>query len=356
MVSTTLTAADVQGLAQPAESYTGLYADLKNEVKQAGLLDKRADYYVFATIEPFVLLGIGVAILILFSEYFWVQMLNALLFSLAYVRAGFMMHDAGHRQIFKRVKRRNDRIGLLFGNLFLGSSITSWRERHDEHHAHTNELGIDPTLEIPVWAWIEEQIEERKPLIQWIMKHQAYTFFPVLSLSAFFQAVAAVRDVFFGQRVDDRFWQGLCLILHHVLYFGLVFSILPWWQATIFFFVHHLSLGLHLGMVFAPNHKGMPIVNPDHGMDYLYVQCLTTRNVVPSPVVDYLYGGLNYQIEHHLFPSMPRCNLGKARAITKEFCAAHQIPYHETGVVQSYREILQYMHEVGASFRNPETC
>ncbi len=204
--------------SEPGHTYRQAYADLKRLVKDRGLLDKQPLYYTRVLLEPLALLAISVAVLLLVHS-FWVQMLNALFLSLIFVRAGFVMHDAGHRQIFKAAPR-NNLVGLIFGNLVLGSSISSWRERHNEHHAHTNELGVDPTLEIPIWAWIEEQAAAQTGIVRFLMKYQAYTFFPVLSLSAFFQAFAAVRDVFFGERVEDRFVQGLFLTLHWLLYFG----------------------------------------------------------------------------------------------------------------------------------------
>ncbi len=334
----------------PKGTYTRDYADLKHRVKEAGLLRRRPLFFTVVSVEPVLLLAASVAFLLLVDN-FLLQLINALVMSLAFVRAGFMMHDCGHRQVFTK-PRHNDLLGLFFSNLVLGSSISSWRTRHNEHHAHTNELGEDPTLEIPLWAWIEEQVEQQTGVVQWFMKHQALTFFPVLSLSGFFQAYAAIRDVFFGPRVQDRFLQGSLLVLHHVLYFGLLFLALPWWQAIVFFVVHYLATGLHLGLSFAPNHKGMPIVEPDHELDFLYVQAVTTRNIIPHPLIDYLYGGLNYQIEHHLFPGMPRINLGRAREITKAFLQERDIPYYETGLFKSYEEILRYMHEVGAALRS----
>lgn len=333
----------------PAGTHTKDYAALKRLVKQDGLFKRQPVFYTIVGLEPILMLAASTLFLLLVDN-FWLQLINASLMSLAFVRAGFMMHDCGHRQVFKK-PRHNDLLGLFYSNLLLGSSISSWRVRHNEHHAHTNELGIDPTLEIPLWAWIEEQAREQKGIVQFFMKHQALTFFPVLSLSGFFQSFAAIRDVFFGERVQDRGLQATFLILHHVLYFGLLFIALPWWQALIFFFVHHLVTGLHLGLSFAPNHKGMPVVDPDHELDFLYVQAVTTRNVIPGPLIDYLYGGLNYQIEHHLFPGMPRINLGKARQITKKFLEERGIPYYETGAVRSYQEILSYMHAVGKSLR-----
>lgn len=335
---------------KPAQSYNKLYANLKALVKEQGLLKRQPRYYAYAFAEPLIGLAASVTFLLL-VESFWLQLLNAMFLSLVFVRMGFVMHDAGHRQIFTK-PRPNDFAGLIYANLLLGSSISGWRIRHNLHHASTNELGVDPTLEIPVWAWIEDQMENQSELFQFIMKYQAYTFFPILSLSAFFQSIAAFRDVLFSPKVQDRVVQAIFLVVHYVLYFGLLFTALPWWQATIFFLFQFLFTGLHLGLSFAPNHKGMPIVDPNHGMDFLYVQLITTRNVRPSLLTDYLYGCLNYQVEHHLFPGMPRNNLGKARVIVKAFCEKHEIPYYETGVVQSYREILDYMHEVGAPVRD----
>jgi fatty acid desaturase len=135
------------------------------------------------------------------------------------------------------------------------------------------------------------------------------------------------------------------------LYLGLIFFFLPPWQGALFIVVHRALAGLHMGSVFAPNHKGMPVLEEGCKLDYLRLQALTARDVRPNPVVDYMYGGLNYQIEHHLFPNMPQNRLRKSKEVVKEFCEARGIPYHETGVWRSIKEILGYMHEVSAPLR-----
>jgi fatty acid desaturase len=86
-------------------------------------------------------------------------------------------------------------------------------------------------------------------------------------------------------------------------------------------------------------------------MDFLRRQVVTSRNVRANAFNDMWYGGLNYQIEHHLFPAMPRANLGKAQRIIQAYCEAHGIAYHATGVRQSYCEILAYLRAVGAPLR-----
>ena len=95
----------------------------------------------------------------------------------------------------------------------------------------------------------------------------------------------------------------------------------------------------------------MPQVEKGGELDFLRSQVLTSRNVRSSPLTDLLYGSLNYQIEHHLFPTMPRCNIRGAHKIVRAYCAELGVPYHETSIYRSYREILSFLHDVGAPLR-----
>ena len=115
--------------------------------------------------------------------------------------------------------------------------------------------------------------------------------------------------------------------------------------------VHHMLFGLYMGAVFAPNHKGMLVWQGNGALDRLHQQVLTARNVRAHPVTDFWFGGLNYQIEHHLFPSMPRNQLKAAQATVRAFCQARGIPYHETRVWQAYRDTLRHLHRVSAPLR-----
>ena len=107
--------------------------------------------------------------------------------------------------------------------------------------------------------------------------------------------------------------------------------VLPVGKAAAFFCVQMAVFGLCLGGSFAPNHKGMPIVPPTMKIDFLRRQVLMSRNVRGGPFVDFAMGGLNYQIEHHLFPSMPRPNLKRVQPIVREYCAEHEVTYAEVG-------------------------
>ena len=153
------------------------------------------------------------------------------------------------------------------------------------------------------------------------------------------------------ERVRYPLAEATVVVAGIALYLGILFTFLPPWQAALFIVLHRALAGLYMGSVFAPNHKGMPVLEPGTKLDYLRQQVLTARDVIPNPVIDFAYGGLNYQIEHHLFPNMPRNRLKKAREVVKAFCAERGIPYHETGFWRSHREILGYMHEVSAPLR-----
>ena len=114
--------------------------------------------------------------------------------------------------------------------------------------------------------------------------------------------------------------------------------------------------GVYMGATFAPNHKGMPLLPKDNSIDFLRRQVLTSRNIRGGRFVAWAMGGLNYQIEHHVFPRMASVNLRHVRPILVQFCAERDIPYTETGLVNSYRIVIRYLNRVGLSARDPFDC
>ena len=188
--------------------------------------------------------------------------------------------------------------------------------------------------------------------MRFVVGYQAFYFVPLLLLEGLGLRLASIQFLIGQRRAKYLLFEPLLLGLHFLVYFGLLFFFLSPWQILGFFLVHQGLFGLYYGTVFAPNHKGMLILDKNKPLDFLRTQVLTTRNVKPGLIADFWYGGLNYQIEHHLFPLMPRNNFGKARKIIKAFCLKHNVSYYETGTFRSYREILSYLHQVGAPVRH----
>jgi fatty acid desaturase len=145
--------------------------------------------------------------------------------------------------------------------------------------------------------------------------------------------------------------ESALLIAHLGAYLAAVFIVLSPLTGLVFIVVHQFLWGLYMGCSFAPNHKGMAMLESGHKLDFLRKQVLTSRNIRGGPVVDFTLGGLNYQIEHHLFPSMARPNLKHAQVIVRDFCARHGISYAQCGWARSYGYVLEHLHEVGAPLR-----
>jgi fatty acid desaturase len=239
---------------------------------------------------------------------------------------------------------------MMHANLLLGMSYAWWVQKHDAHHSNPNQLHHDPDVEILFLAFDEDQAREKRGIARFFVKYQAFFFFPLLLFQAFSLRYGSI-DWLVRRRFKHRILEAGLIVAHFALFLTLVFYCLPGWAGVAFLAIHQGFMGLYLGSVFAPNHKGMPVVKSDCQLDYLHQQVLTARNVKGHPLIDFWYGGLNYQIEHHLFPNMPRNLLRKAQPLVKEFCRRHGIAYHETSMARSYKEILQHLHQVSASLR-----
>jgi fatty acid desaturase len=177
-------------------------------------------------------------------------------------------------------------------------------------------------------------------------RYQAWTFFPLLLLEALNLRVAGGQYLA-RRRGRAQIAEAMLITLHAAVYLTAVFLVLSPGKALVFVAVHQALFGLYLGCSFAPNHKGMPPLSPADDADYLRRQVLTSRNVRGHWLTDFALGGLNYQIEHHLFPAMPRRNLRRAQPVVRAFCAEHQVSYLETGLIASYAQALRHLDTIG---------
>lgn len=184
-----------------------------------------------------------------------------------------------------------------------------------------------------------------------LARSQAYLFFPMLLLEGLNLHVASVRALLdrAGTSPKAKPAEAILLLIHAAGYLVALFVVLSPFQAVCFLLVQQGLFGLYMGCSFAPNHKGMPILGEDEKVDYLRRQVLTSRNIRGGRLTDFVLGGLNYQIEHHLFPSMPRPSLRRAQALVRACCEQHGISYTETSLARSYAEVLRHLHTVGSA-------
>jgi fatty acid desaturase len=236
----------------------------------------------------------------------------------------------------------------VFGSL-IGLSYGWWIDKHNRHHAHPNREGHDPDIVSSVLSFTESSARTRRGFGILVARSQAFLFFPLLLLEGLNLHAASVRALLSRTRVSPRARtvEAALLVAHAVGYLVAVFLILSPLQAVCFLAVQQGLFGVYMGCSFAPNHKGMPIVGEGEKVDYLRRQVLTSRNVRGGRVTDLVLGGLNYQIEHHLFPSMPRPSLRRAQVLVRAYCEQHGISYTETSLARSYTDVLRSLHAVG---------
>nr|WP_067824898.1 acyl-CoA desaturase [Nocardia inohanensis] len=319
------------------------YAVLLRRVKEAGLLDRRLRYYGWKSAVTAAVFAGGWAALWVIGDSWW-ALGPAVVLAAVFAQLSFLGHDAGHKQIFGTV-RANHWYGLIVGNLATGVSIGWWTSNHNRHHAHPNTEGADPDVS-GILAHSGARAAAGKGWRRFIFRYQAWLFFPMLLLEAGSLHFSSVRAVL-KWPIPHRVREGAFLAAHAIGYLTAVFLILSPAKALVFIAVQQGLFGLYMGCTFAPNHKGMEVLPDGDKTDFLRRQVLTSRNVRGGPVTDTVFGGLNYQIEHHLFPSMPRPALRTAQPLVRAYCAEIGVPYAETSVVVSYAEALTHLNAVG---------
>jgi fatty acid desaturase len=339
----------VQALAAPADAPRGSdYSQLSRLVRQAGLMERRPGRYAWLVTGTVLLLAAGWAGFVLVGNSWW-QLAVASFLAIIFTQLGFLGHDAGHKQI-SGSRRFSDVLGLLLGNLGIGLSYGWWVSKHNRHHAHPNTEGADPDIAIGALAFTARDAAGSGRVARALYRWQAYLFFPMLFAEAVSLHVSGISALA-KRSARNRLAESVLLAAHLVAYLAVVFLVLPPVKAIVFIVVQQGLFGLYLGISFAPNHKGMPILDAADQNDFLRRQVITSRNVKGGRLTDLALGGLNYQIEHHLFPSMPRANLRRAQPLVRDYCGQLGVPYCEASFMSSYAQVLRHLDSVGRGIR-----
>jgi fatty acid desaturase len=262
--------------------------------------------------------------------------------SVGLLTMGYVGHDAGHHALSKK-RWVNDLWGQ-FGMTFLcGMSFGFWRSRHNRHHVHCQEIEGDPDMHFGVlFSVYPRSASWHTPLGRFFLRIQKWTFWP---LSAFYWTTLrydAIRDLF--QRPEETRIDRFLLPLHFIVLLivpGLVFG----WRPTLAAYIGVSCLSsLMTVSVFIPNHMGMRRLGDGEKLSYLEQQVTTSRNISNPPLLDFYYGGLNSQIEHHLFPRVAHNRYRAMRPLVRQFCQERGIAYHEATL---YRALAVVGHHLG---------
>ena len=344
----TLLAAESDRGSQPGINSQPDYAALKRRIQDAGLLEKRPAYYVLSITTNMVVWALCLGVLFTVGSV-WGQALAAVGLAIVSGQLGFQLHDSGHRQMFVSA-RKNAIVGLVTADLLLGMSYGWWVQKHNRHHGNPNDVDLDPDIKVGAIAYTDEQAKARRGAGRLAAMYQAYLFFPLTTFLAWSMHVTGLSYLI-KEPSRYRRLEFVLLAIHATVYVSAMLFFLGPWSALLVLVIYKGVGGAYLASVFAPNHKGMPQTDESTRLDFVRTQVLTARNVRGHPLTDLWYGSLNYQIEHHLFPGMPRLNMRRAQPIIRQFCKEQGIEYYETSFVDSYRELLSFLNEIGAPLR-----
>jgi fatty acid desaturase len=343
-----------QGPQSPQQRHASLYTDLSRTVRELGLLQRRHGYYwtrIAAVTAAFGAIWAGVVLL---GDSWW-QLTLAGALAVVLTQVAFLSHDSAHRQIFDSAAWNDWTARLLAGGL-AGLSASWWRTKHSRHHAAPNQLDSDPDIDSAVLAFTPDAAASRTGPAAWLGRRQGWFFFPLLTLEGVNLHVASLRHLLGRQTAPFQRLEAALVLSRLGGYVAVLLILLPVGKAGAFLGLQLAIFGVCLGGSFAPNHKGMPLVPATMKLDFLRRQVLMSRNVRGGLVVDFALGGLNYQVEHHLFPSMPRPNLKTVQPVVREYCALHGVTYTEVGLFASYRIVVDYLNNVGLRARDPFQC
>ena len=243
---------------------------------------------------------------------------SIVLAALAFTNAGWLGHDYVHGVDTFCDKMR------FFASVAAGLGVTWWSDKHNKHHALTNEQGVDEDIAtdpfLYTWAPDPKYDSPLRKIQQWIFWIPFSALFALWRWDTIQVSVNSVEE----KRPSAK--EELYAIMAH--YF-IVMTLLPFnvWVPAVF-----LS-GFMSAMIVTPTHQSEEIF-AEYQPDWVTAQFLSTRNAVTTnPFSEWLWGGMQYQLEHHLFPSMPRSKYRLLKPILQKFTEENNIPggYRESG-------------------------
>jgi len=347
----------------PASPLLADFRALRSDMKVRGLFKSSPAYYAWKVASTLALGATAAACLLTSRDAhtgtvaFGPAASAAVVLALFWQQCGWLAHDFCHHQVCAW-RPANTAAAYALGNLAQGFSVAWWKGKHNQHHAAPNELAgegstaaLDPDIDtLPLLAWSPAVVAalpvgapERA-----LLRIQHWLFLPILLAARLAWAQQSVSTVVGLARAGgkDAAVEVASLAAHYTLYLGAAFTVLPPLAAVAWALGAQAACGLLLALVFVQSHNGMEVYTTTH--DFVTAQAVSTRDIAPGAWADWFTGGLNYQIEHHLFPGLPRHNLGLVAPAVASLFAKHGLEYEACGMAMGTRRVMQTLAGIAA--------
>ncbi|KAF7817385.1 acyl-lipid (9-3)-desaturase-like [Senna tora] len=269
----------------------------------------------------------------------WIHLLCGGLMGFFWIQSGWLGHDSGHYQIMSS-PGFNRFAQILTGNCLAGISIEWWKWNHNAHHIACNSLDFDPDLQhMPFFVVsskffnsITSCFYDRKmnfdSVARFLVSYQHWTFYPVMCFARLNLFAQSFFLLLSKRKVPNRKLEFLGLLVFWIWY-PLLVSYLPNWGERIVFVISSFSVTGIQHIQFCLNHFSSSVyMGPPSSNDWFEKQTSGTLDVKCSSWMDWFHGGLQFQVEHHLFPRLPRCHLRRISPLVKDLCKRHNLPYN----------------------------
>ena len=326
---------------------------LRKILKEENLFQSSKWFYAYKLLFNLSLVTLAFVLVINFGATIWGKGLAILSLAFFWQQCGWLSHDFLHHQVFKN-RAYNNMAGYVIGNVFQGFSVSWWKQKHNLHHAVPNVAGFDPDIDtLPFLAWSEQLIEgELTGIPHFLVKFQYIFFFPLLAVARISWLVQSLLFASTHGKKSSRKLEIATLLAHYgwVAYLSFGFLSVP--EGIAFILLAQSVTGLLLAFAFSLNHNGMSILDTKShttgGLDFNEIQVITGRDIKGGPMnfFHWFMGGLDMQIEHHLFPGLPRHNLKKIQDKVVPICEQYGIEYHQTGFWEGLQEIVGRLKSV----------
>ena len=316
--------------------YPDIFDELKAEVRKAGLLERvpvRGSIEMIATILSMVLVY-TIAVNWEMSEgIWWAPYALALFMVVIFTRAVFISHDILHTQYFKN-KALAFKLSYPFSAFILSNSSSWWDWKHNvNHHTFCNIPQKDQDIRAMDGAFTNKNKGDKA----WLRATKYLVFWGAM----FFMYPAFIAQSYAFVLRRKKYTELFLMSLHWPIVWGPIFYFLPLGEALTVFITLNIVLSGWLAFGFITNHLGCEVIEEEDtkGISWMELQMRTSRSLKGGALVHWFYGGLNTQIEHHLFPKAPRFNLLKVQKMTKDFALRNNIEYFETSPLKAYIQI-----------------
>ncbi|CAI9153605.1 unnamed protein product [Rangifer tarandus platyrhynchus] len=326
------------------------FQELRKTLETMNLFNANLGFFFLHLAQVLILEALAWVIVWHFGSGWLITMFISFLLTVAQVQGSFLQHDMGHRSIFKKAKWNRLMQTFVTGHL-KGLSAKWWNNWHFLHHVKTNIYSKDPDISgCPLFLVGDFQpIQYGKNKIKYIDYEKQHLYFHVVWAPFFLPVYLNMESFLLMYRRRD--WEDIAWVISFYIRYYITFG--PFYgiygTMLLIYFVKFLE-SPWITYVTQMSHIPMKMGNKEN-QDWFSTQVLATCNVEQSFFNDWFTGHLNFQIEHHLFPTMPCHNYHKVAPLVKSLCAKHGLPYVNKPMLKAFGDIARALKKFGALWK-----